>query len=413
MTTFNVQAAVDAAIANAAATARAEQEQADAITINGLNAQVAALNDEIAQLEAQGAEDDAEIAALNAEVTQLQARIAELEAAAPTHYKPAVTSPTIVNVPVSGSPINLDGDGRDIILQWPSQPSTITCIKITDAGHIHSIAGHYTPTGQDDANQGAFEFQNMRDGASVYMERMEIDLAGRSHKPSIFNDPYAIAKIPITGDAFGFGGVVSATNPTYPSFAMLQSIVKGVSGQHPNGCNACSGAHADGFQLRGPFRDAVFDTIWVESVYQGLFLAPANDYYGTIMTPEQQQAVGGIIRFNNVTATVKKPAGLTTTEAEGWRLRATGYYLESYALRSQGKQSYFNIEVGSGGMWLETPADEGSWLNFIGGKTVLHTAIDADSANITYVPGGILRRGKSPNCPTIAMTGPGSAPLAA
>lgn len=420
MTTFNLQAAVDTAIAEAAAQARAEQEQADAATINALNAQVATLNDAIAVLEAQAQADaatitakNAEIADLNAEVAQLEARIAELEASSPLAFKPALTNPLVVTVPVSGSPINIDADGQDVIIQWPNEPSTITCVKITDSGHIHCIGGHFKPTGQDDTNQGALEFQNIRDGKTVYLERMEIDLSARSHKPSIYNDAYAIDAIPITGDAIGFGGVVSATAPTYPNFAMVRSIMKGVSGQHPAGCNACSAAHADGFQLRGPIGDVTFKDVHTDSVYQGLFLAPANDYYGTVLEPPQQIRTGAVIRFDNVTATVKKPAGLTTAEAAEWRSRAVGYYLESYALRSQNKMSYFPMEIGPGGLWLEIPTDESNWLNFIGGKTVLHHSIDADTASIDYIPDGILRRGRSPNCPTVSMTGPGSAPIAA
>ena len=91
------------------------------------------------------------------------------------------------------------------------------------------------------------------------------------------------------------------------------------------------------------------------------------------------------------------------------RDRAAGFYMESYSLRQEGKQSYFDIDVGPGGIWLETPESASTWLSFIAGETVLHDAIDANTATIEYAnSGAILRRGQSPNIPDKSMVGPGS-----
>ena len=170
--------------------------------------------------------------------------------------------------------------------------------------------------------------------------------------------------------------------------------------------------HADAFQLRGPIDNVTFKDVHVSSTYQGFFVAPANNYYGEIVPPEKQQKAGGVITFDNVTATVVKPSGLTTAEADEWRDRASGFYMESYSLRQEGKQSYFNIDiVEPGGIWLEMPATESAstWLSFIAGETVLHDAIDANTATIEYANlGAILRRGQSPNIPDKSMVGPGS-----
>jgi len=125
---------------------------------------------------------------------------------------------------------------------------------------------------------------------------------------------------------------------------------------------------------------------------------------------------GGVIVFDNATSTVIKPANLTSSEASGWRGRASGYYLESYSLRQEGEQSYFNMEVDpTGGMYLEIPSSEdtsqNAWLNFIAGKTVLHTPTSPTTATFSYIPGAILNKGRSPNIPTEDMVGPASAPI--
>jgi Ca2+-binding RTX toxin-like protein len=323
--------------------------------------------------------------------------------------KPVLSNPLVVTLKASGNPDIINANGRDVELRWPSVPVTDTTIEIRNARHIHSIGGHFKPTGADNDSHRALEIRDQVTGGVAYLERMLIDVSARSHQQAyVHSDPDAIDKIPVTGDAIGFGGVVSATAPTYPSFVMVQSIVKGVSGQHPNGCTTCTGSHADAFQLRGPIDNVTFKDVHVSSTYQGIFGAPANNFYGEIVPPEKQQKAGGVITLDNVTATVVKPEGLTSQEAVGWRSRATGYYLESYSLRVEGEQSYFNIDVGPGGMYLETPSDEGNWLQFIGGKTVLHTAIDANSASISYAPGAVLTKGKSPNIPDESMVGPGS-----
>ena len=320
------------------------------------------------------------------------------------NLKPVLTNPLVVTLKPSGNPDVINANGRDVELRWPSVPVTDPTIVITGAADIHSIGGHFKPTGADDNSHGALDIRNQVTGGVAYLERMLIDLSGRTHKQAyIHSDPDAIDKIPVTGDAIGFGGVVSATSPTYPSLVMVQSVVKGVSGQHPSGCSTCTSAHADAFQLRGPFDDLTFKDVHVYSTYQGFFVAPANNYYGETVPPGKQQKAGGVITFDNVTATVVKPEGLTAEEAGEWRARASGFYMESYSLRQEGKQSHFNIDiVEPGGIWLEIPASESAnaWLNFIAGKTVLHDTINASTAAIEYAnPGAILRRVQSPNVP--------------
>ncbi len=329
--------------------------------------------------------------------------------------KPTLVNPLVVTLLPSGNPETINANGRDVELRWPSVPVTDGSIEIRGARHIVSIAGHFTPMGKSDNNVGALEFRDQVTGGVAYVERMLIDIAGRRNKdPYVRSDPDAIQGVPATGDAIDFGGVVpynSKFKASYPSFVMVKSIITGVSGQHPPGCDTCSPAHADGFETVGPFDTLTFKDVHVFSNYQGIFGAPAKNFHGKILDPDEQ---GGHIILDNVTATVVEPPNLTEAEQVGWRFRATGYYLEAHNLRVEGKQSFFDIDVGPGGMYLDTPTTETqNWLNFIGGKTVLHNAIDANSATIEYTtpPNQILRRGISPNVPTLDEVGPQSAPI--
>jgi hypothetical protein len=324
--------------------------------------------------------------------------------------KPILVNPLVVTLLPSGNPEVINADGRDVELKWPSVPVTDGAISIDNARHIVSIGGHFKPTGNSDNIHAALELRDQVTGGVAYLERMLIDITDRRHKNAFtLSDPDTIDSIYNTGDAVNFGGVVHATSPTYPSFVMVQSIIKGVSGQDPVGCSTCTSSHADGFHFRGPFDEVTFKDVHVSANYQGIFGAPAKNFHGLILDPHEQ---GGTLNFDNVTATVVEPPNLTAAEQVGWRYRATGYYLEAYNLRVEGRQSFFDINILPGGMYLETPTTETQhWLNFIGGKLVLHDEVSPGVATLDYVPDGRLIHGRSPNIPTLDLVGPGSEPI--
>jgi hypothetical protein len=338
--------------------------------------------------------------------------------------KPTLSNPMIVNLQPSGNPNLIDADGRDVELRWPAVPVTDDAIEIRDARHIVSIAGHFKPTGNSD-NNTAFKLLSQRTGGVAYLERMLIDITDRRYQNDyMHSDPDTIQSVHNTGDAIQFGGQVpynAGLQTTYPSFILNTAIIKGVSGQDPQGCTTCGGAHADGFETVGPSASVSFKDAHFFSNYQGIFAAPALNFYGQYLEPHEQNLNG--VSFENVTATVVKPPNLSSADLTKWRYRAVGYYLEGYNLRAEGKQSYWDLSVDSGGLWLDTPASETqNWLNFIGGKTVLHTevtpATTPKSATFTsggtpfdYIPGATLWNGVSPNAPTLAEVGPASSPI--
>ncbi len=298
--------------------------------------------------------------------------------------KPILVNPLVVTLLPSGNPEVINANGRDVELKWPSVPVTDGAISIDNARHIVSIGGHFKPKGNSDNIHAALELRDQVTGGVAYLERMLIDITDRRHKNAFtLSDPDTIDSIHNTGDAVNFGGVVHATNPT--------------------------SSHADGFHFRGPFDEVTFKDVHVSANYQGIFGAPAKNFHGLILDPHEQ---GGTLNFDNVTATVVEPPNLTAAEQVGWRYRATGYYLEAYNLRVESRQSFFDINILPGGMYLETPTTETQhWLNFIGGKLVLHDEVSPGAATLDYVPGGRLIHGRSPNIPTLDLVGPGSEPI--
>jgi hypothetical protein len=335
--------------------------------------------------------------------------------------KPTLVDPLVVTLLPSGNPAVINAGTRDVQIVWPDVPVTDDAIEIRGGRHIHSIAGHFKPTGNSD-NNTALKFRDQMTGGVTYLERMLIDITDRRYQNAyMHSDPVTIDSVDNTGDGIQFGGVINATNPSYPSFVMVKSIIKGVSGQDPSGCTTCTGAHADGFETVGPTDKVTFKDVHIYSNYQGIFAAPALNYYGQVLDPHEQNLNG--VHFDNVTCTVVKPPNLSSTDLTKWRFRAVGYYLEGYNLRAAGKQSYWDLSVGPGGIYLDTPSTETQgWLNFMGGKYVLHTEVSPQTnpktATFTsggtpfdYIPGAILTQGISPNAPTEAEVGPGSAPI--
>jgi hypothetical protein len=335
--------------------------------------------------------------------------------------KPTLVDPLVITLQPSGNPAVISAGTRDVQIVWPDVPVTDDAIEIRGGRHIHSIAGHFKPTGNSD-NNTALKFRDQMTGGVTYLERMLIDITDRRYQNAyMHSDPVTIDSVDNTGDGIQFGGVINATNPTYPSFVMVKSIIKGVSGQDPSGCTTCTGAHADGFETVGPTDKVTFKDVHIYSNYQGIFAAPALNYYGQVLDPHEQNLNG--VHLDNVTCTVVKPPNLSSTDLTKWRFRAVGYYLEGYNLRAAGKQSYWDLSVGPGGIYLDTPSTETQgWLNFMGGKYVLHTEVSPQTnpktATFTsggtpfdYIPGAILTQGISPNAPTEAEVGPGSAPI--
>jgi hypothetical protein len=343
--------------------------------------------------------------------------------------KPTLVNPLVINlVAGANNPKFTDANGRDVVLNWPAGIVTTDTIEIRDARHIVSIGGDFRPAGVSNDNVGALELRDQRAGGVSYLERMYIDITNRRFRDEITQaDPGSIKSITTTGDAIDLGGVVPydfiTPQPvtTNPDFYLVKSILTGISGQHPPGCANCSHAHADGFEFVGPSGKVVFKDVHVSSNYQSIFVAPHKNFHGLYLEPHEQNTGG--ITFDNVTATLVEPPNLTTQQQSDWRFRANSYYMEAYNLRQENRQSCFDIDIaGDGKLYLETPSTEsGNWLNFMGGKTVLHTEVSPGVATFdddvavcdAYVtdPNDRLIKGRSPNIPLRAEVGPGSEPI--
>lgn len=336
--------------------------------------------------------------------------------------KPTLVDPLVVNLTVgNNNPDIIDANGQDVLLVWPDGIVTDDAIEIREARHIHSIGGDFRPAGDSNVN-AALKIQQGKTGGVTYLERMYIDISGRRYQNDFMHsDPDTIQSVDNTGDAIMFGGQVpynANLQTTYPSFVMEKSIILGVSGQDPQGCTTCGGAHADGFETVGPTDKVTFKDIYVESNYQGIFVAPAKNFYGEYLDPDEQNLNG--VDLQNVTAVVIEPAGLSSTDQTKWRFRATGFYMEGHNLRVENRQSCWVIDIlGDGKLYLDTPTTETQdWLNFIGGKTVLHTVtsdpdiavFDFNGPTCNYVPDANDRliHGVSPTRPMPNEVGPNS-----
>lgn len=233
--------------------------------------------------------------------------------------RPTLTNPLIISLKTSGNSNHINAGGRDVLLRWPAGAVTDPQIRIDGARSVISERGAFTPRGTA-SRQGAIEFTNAT--GTVYLANMLIDLTARRMPIS---DPKIISKIPITGDAIGFGGRRDNDTPlSFPHFTMRRSIVRGVSGQHPDGCAACGGAHADGFQMRGPVGDIRFIESTIESTYQAFLAAPSSSI-GLAANAQQR----GAWYFTRVVGRTVKPAGLTTEQSRQWMARAKTWFIDN------------------------------------------------------------------------------------